>query len=323
MPASLNDKANFFSNVLLDPIFQRTGILFDDQAGDTRTIGDSSHWVVIDPGAHAMRVWRVPSQDVAYNYYATTLRASVFSNGCYVRSPLGSARVLVEYGRTGYEREAEATAKEFAEWRAFGKKTGAKRGPFDNSLANEIYDFFLYGTHYPVAKFLDTGEAKIVGYGATVGNAFADAISILKSHWSGPQPERPMTAAQRAAWLTVYRQFLAPRPISIATRDSVVDEQYRFDSSNPQLCRYFARVDRGTGFSSYRMESSIQVLPIRFWEGSAISSRTMCQSRARATRSNSFGGLHRCLLSLATLSPAGSARPPKTTATWSAVLQRR
>lgn len=78
MPApSLSNRGTFFTNVLLDPGFQQDGYLFGQEAG----VGRACHWVAIDPGRHAMRVWNKPTRSYDYLAAAQGLGATAFSNG--------------------------------------------------------------------------------------------------------------------------------------------------------------------------------------------------------------------------------------------------
>ena len=77
MPSILKDGALFFPNVLTNQVFQKSGILWGQEAYGIIGL----HWVVIDPRRHKMYVWEKHQSDFVQAAYS--LGASVFTNGSF------------------------------------------------------------------------------------------------------------------------------------------------------------------------------------------------------------------------------------------------
>ncbi|MGA9294128.1 MAG: hypothetical protein WCE54_23005 [Ignavibacteriaceae bacterium] len=77
MPSILKDGALFFPNVLTNQVFQKSGILWGQEAYGIIGL----HWVVIDPRRHKMYVWEKHQSDFVQAAYS--LGASLFTNGSF------------------------------------------------------------------------------------------------------------------------------------------------------------------------------------------------------------------------------------------------
>jgi len=92
MPSLVNDGPHFFPNVLMDPVFQRDGVLFGHDHGQSPAAqtrkGDNKEgdiqWAVVDPRRHIMYIWDkdVHRQD-DFPLAAKSLGASVVTNASF------------------------------------------------------------------------------------------------------------------------------------------------------------------------------------------------------------------------------------------------
>jgi hypothetical protein len=155
-PRMATDLAEFFPTVLRNDLFHRDGILF----GFEFVAGLPVHWAVVDPGRHAMYMWR--KQSLSYPRSALALGSSLFTNGPFTDYGDGSLikstirftadvfprirHVFTEWHKGAPQSDlAEIAARHFQAPAPLGYVIGAREGISETTVARP--NIFYFGRH--------------------------------------------------------------------------------------------------------------------------------------------------------------------------------